>query len=49
MNAEAAEGGDFGYTYGSYKLDGEKPKAGSYIRMWERRSDGNWFVAVDIN
>jgi ketosteroid isomerase-like protein len=47
--AEAAEAGDFGYTYGSFRIDGEEPKTGSYIRMWERRSDGTWFVAVDIN
>jgi len=47
--AEAAEAGDFGYTYGSYKIDGsETPKTGSYIRLWERRADGTWFVAVDV-
>ncbi len=55
--AEASEGGDFGYTYGSYRIDGDdpnpnphpKPKTGSYIRIWERRADGTWFVAVDVN
>jgi ketosteroid isomerase-like protein len=47
--AEAATAGDFGYTYGSYRIEaGEKPKTGSYIRIWERRADGTWFVAVEV-
>ena len=50
--AEAAEAGDFGYTYGSFKIEGadkpDKNKTGSYVRMWERRADGTWFVAVDV-
>jgi ketosteroid isomerase-like protein len=47
--AEAAEAGDFGYSYGSFKTEGaDKPKTGSYVRMWERRADGTWFIAVDV-
>jgi ketosteroid isomerase-like protein len=55
--AEAAESGDLGYTYGSYKLEGDKadkpekpdkPKSGPYVRMWERRADGTWFLALEI-
>ena len=47
--AEAAEAGDFGYTYGSFKTNGaDKPKTGSYVRMWQRRADGAWFIAVDV-
>ena len=52
--AEAAEAGDFGYTYGSYKMEGAKsdkpdePKAGPYVRMWERRADGTWSLAVEV-
>ena len=46
---EAAEAGDFGYTYGSFKVEGaDKPKTGSYVRMWQRRADGAWFIAVDV-
>ena len=44
--------GIFGYTYGSFKIEGadkpDKNKTGSYVRMWERRADGTWFVAVDV-
>ena len=49
--AEAAESGDFGYTYGSYKMNGDKPdkpRSGPYVRMWERRADGAWFLAVEV-
>jgi ketosteroid isomerase-like protein len=46
--AEAAESGDFGYTYGSYKVDGGKPKSGPYVRIWERRADGAWFLAIEV-
>jgi ketosteroid isomerase-like protein len=52
--AESAESGDFGYTYGSYKMNGDapdkpnEPKSGPYVRMWERRADGTWFLAVEV-
>jgi ketosteroid isomerase-like protein len=46
--AEAAESGDVGYTYGSYAVDGDKPKNGPYVRMWERRADGAWVLAVEV-
>jgi ketosteroid isomerase-like protein len=49
--AEAAESGDFGYTYGSYRMKGDAPdkaRSGPYVRMWERRADGTWFLAVEV-
>ena len=49
--AEASDSGDFGYTYGSYKMKGDKPdapKSGPYVRMWERRADGAWVIAVEV-
>jgi ketosteroid isomerase-like protein len=49
QKAESAEGGDFGYTYGAYRLEGgDAPESGSYIRVWQRRADGNWFVVADV-
>ena len=49
--AEASDSGDFGFTYGSYKMNGDKPdkpRSGPYVRMWERRADGAWFLAVEV-
>ena len=49
--AEAAESGDLGFTYGTYKMDRDKAaeaKSGPYVRMWDRRADGGWFLAVEV-
>ena len=49
--AEASDSGDFGYTYGSYRMNGDtpdKPKAGPYVRMWQRRADGARILAVEV-
>jgi len=47
-----AASGDYGYTYGPWsfaKSRTEKPEAyGEFITVWEKQSDGQWKVAVDI-
>ena len=49
--AEASESGDFGYSYGTYEMNGDKPgepRSGPYVRIWERRADGAWVLAVEV-
>lgn len=42
---ESAQSGDLGYTYGTYRLGGQKPA--TYLRIWSRQADGAWRVVVD--
>jgi hypothetical protein len=49
---EVARSGEFGYTYGSYtatraNAPGSKEQ-GSYVRIWRKRPDGRWGIALDI-
>jgi len=47
-NAGIAASGDFGYTYGKYRLDGAgAAETGYYFRVWRQQSRA-WKVAVDI-
>jgi ketosteroid isomerase-like protein len=48
--ADVSRSGDLGYAYGTYEfktLDG-KGESGNYLRIWKRRVDGKWKVALDL-
>jgi len=50
--AEIAQSGELGYTWGTYRLL-QKDKAtvlgiGKYLNIWKKQADGTWKVAVDI-
>lgn len=45
---EAAASEDLGYSYGSYVLSGPAPESGSYLRIWHRGANGNWYLALDL-
>ena len=52
--AEVAKSGELGYTWGTYILtyrdqNGEEQKSyGKYLNIWNKQTDGNWKVAIDI-
>jgi ketosteroid isomerase-like protein len=51
--AEVAEGGDLGYTIGTYQMtasgsDGLQNFSGSYLTVWRRNANGVWKVEADI-
>jgi ketosteroid isomerase-like protein len=52
--AEVSEGGDLGYTIGSFELTMDGPngepitRVGKYVTPWERQEDGSWKVVADI-
>ena len=52
--AKIANSGELGYTLGTYVLsykddEGKEQKSyGKYLNIWEKQTDGNWKVAVDI-
>jgi len=50
IKAESAATGELGYAYGSYqRTEKDKaPESGHYVRVWERRADGAWFIVVDV-
>ena len=56
ISGEIARSGDLGYTYGAYKLKGERSSAnasevaesGAYLRVWRRGNDGRWKLVVDL-
>jgi ketosteroid isomerase-like protein len=51
--AEVSDGGDMGYTIGSFDLtvddaDGEPlTRTGKYVTIWKRQDDGSWKVVAD--
>ncbi len=53
-NAEVAESGDLGYTFGRYHTTGRDATGnavqvtGSYVTVWRKQADGSWKVALDI-
>lgn len=47
-SGEAAQSGDFGFTYGAYRRDGGKPEFGPYLRVWSRDASGRWWVMADV-
>lgn len=48
LGAEAAGSGDFGFSWGEVREDGDGQNgAGSYLRVWRRQRDGAWKVVLD--
>ncbi len=54
VEAVAAQGGDFGFTWGRYVLtrlddSGEKNTShGKYVSIWRKEPDGAWKFVADI-
>lgn len=53
IDSDVALSGDLGYTYGTYDIrdNPESAKAiekGYYVRVWKRRANGKWTVALDL-
>lgn len=46
--ARTAASRDLGYAYGSYTLSDADEGPGTYLRIWQRRADGSWVLAVDL-
>jgi ketosteroid isomerase-like protein len=46
--AEAAQSGDLGYSYGTYAVTAPAAQHGAYVRTWTRDAGGAWFVAADV-
>jgi ketosteroid isomerase-like protein len=53
LAAHASRAGDFGYTYGLYRVAGATgdtpPETGHYLRIWTRAPRGEWKVVMDVN
>jgi ketosteroid isomerase-like protein len=48
VNAEVAESGDLGYTWGNWKLVAKDTTYyGNYFTAWKKQKDGKWKVALD--
>jgi len=54
QRAEVSQSADMGWSWGTYVLStlddsGEEKKSyGKYLNVWQRQSDGEWKVVVDI-
>lgn len=50
LDGHLARSGDFALTYGTYERtrDGAPTERGDYQRIWKRRADGRWALAVDV-
>lgn len=52
--AEVGDGGNLGFTIGSYDMRMEGPEGGpikilgKYMTVWEKQPDGSWKVAADM-
>ena len=52
--ADVSEGGDFGYTTGSYYMNVEDADGtpirldGKYLTVWRRQADGSWKATADV-
>ncbi len=52
--ADVSEGGDFGYTTGSYYMNLDGPDGtpiridGKYLTVWRRQADGSWKATADM-
>lgn len=44
----SAKAGDLGYAYGTYERKGDKPEAGSYLRVWRREPGEPWKLALEV-
>jgi ketosteroid isomerase-like protein len=52
-SAEVADGGDLGYTIGTYEIKMEGPDGpisidGKYLTIWKIQADGTWRVTADM-
>lgn len=53
FDAVVSNSADLGYTYGSIQLkpdssDDQKDEYGYYVRIWRKRQQGDWKIAVDV-
>jgi ketosteroid isomerase-like protein len=46
--SRSAQSDDLGYAYGAYTVSGTTDGPGTYLRIWQRRADGTWVLAVDL-
>jgi ketosteroid isomerase-like protein len=52
--AEVSEGGDLGYTVGTFRTTAMRPDSvemvttGMYVSIWRRQADGSWKVEMDL-
>ena len=48
VNAEVAQSGDLGYTWGNWKLIAKDTTYyGNYFTAWKKQKDGSWKVTLD--
>ncbi len=47
-HGDASRAGDLGYAYGSYERKGEKPEAGTYLRVWRREPGQDWRLVLEV-
>jgi ketosteroid isomerase-like protein len=48
VNAEVANSGELGYTWGNWKFTTpDTTYYGNYFTAWKKQKDGNWKVALD--
>lgn len=53
LKCEVAESGDFGYTFGDWRIDQALPSGGdtvlygNYVSIWKKQADGNWKYVLD--
>lgn len=48
VNAEVAQSGDLGYTWGNWKLVApDTTYYGNYFTAWKKQKDGKWKVTLD--
>jgi len=52
QEAEVAESGEMGYTWGTYTFtvatdSGETQSRGKYLNVWKKDEDGEWKVLID--
>jgi ketosteroid isomerase-like protein len=53
LDADISSAGDFGYTYGIFKIEMDSPEGeevtreGTYVTIWKKDADGNWKFVLD--
>jgi ketosteroid isomerase-like protein len=48
VNAEVAQSGDIGYTWGNWKFTAKDTTYyGNYFTAWKKQKDGSWKVTLD--
>ena len=51
LRAEVSDGDDLGFTYGTWRLKGERGEIaakGKYMSVWRRDDEGRWVVVADL-